>query len=152
MASRGLDIPQIRAIIHYHLPESEDGYIHRVGRTARWDAQGDSYFILAPQEEVPTYVDAEVDAFELDGQSHPVPMPQMTTIYIGKGKKDKISRGDIVGLLCKKAELDGKAIGRIDVYDYYAYAAVPRQQLAHILAKLDGEKIKGKKTRFEAVR
>ena len=152
LASRGLDIPQIRAIIHYHLPESEDGYIHRVGRTARWDAQGDSYFILAPQEEVPTYVDAEVDAFELDGQSHPVPMPQMTTIYIGKGKKDKISRGDIVGLLCKKAELDGKAIGRIDVYDYYAYAAVPRQQLAHILAKLDGEKIKGKKTRFEAVR
>ena len=56
LASRGLDIPNIENIIHYHLPESEDGYIHRVGRTARWDAKGRSFFILNASEHIPEYV------------------------------------------------------------------------------------------------
>lgn len=152
LASRGLDIPDIRNIIHYHLPEGEDGYIHRVGRTARWDAHGDSYFILGPEESIPDYVDADVEDYELTTEAAPVPVPRMATIYIGKGKKDKISKGDIVGLLCKKAGLSGSEIGRIDVKDYYAYVAVVRPKLMQVLKQLNGQKIKGLKTLFEAVR
>lgn len=152
LASRGLDIPDIRNIIHYHLPEGEDGYIHRVGRTARWDAHGDSYFILGPEETIPDYVDADVENYELSTSTAPVPVPRMATIYIGKGKKDKISKGDIVGLLCKKAGLSGSEIGRIDIKDYYAYVAVVRPKLAQVLKQLNGQKIKGLKTLFEAVR
>ena len=152
LASRGLDIPDIRNIIHYHLPEGEDGYIHRVGRTARWDAHGDSYFILGPEESIPDYVDADVEDYELSTEAAPVPLPRMATIYIGKGKKDKISKGDIVGLLCKQAGLSGSEIGRIDVKDYYAYVAVVRSKLMQVLKQLNGQKIKGLKTLFEAVR
>ena len=152
LASRGLDIPDIRNIIHYHLPEGEDGYIHRVGRTARWDAHGDSYFILGPEESIPDYVDADVEDYELSTEAAPVPVPRMATIYIGKGKKDKISKGDIVGLLCKQAGLSGSEIGRIDVKDYYAYVAVVRSKLMQVLKQLNGQKIKGVKTLFEAVR
>ena len=152
LASRGLDIPDIRNIIHYHLPEGEDGYIHRVGRTARWDAHGDSYFILGPEESIPDYVDADVEDYELSTEAAPVPVPRMATIYIGKGKKDKISKGDIVGLLCKQAGLSGSEIGRIDVKDYYAYVAVGRSKLMQVLKQLNGQKIKGLKTLFEAVR
>lgn len=152
LASRGLDIPDIRNIIHYHLPEGEDGYIHRVGRTARWDAHGDSYFILGPEESIPDYVDADVEDYELSTEAAPVPVPRMATVYIGKGKKDKISKGDIVGLLCKQAGLSGSEIGRIDVKDYYAYVAVVRSKLMQVLKQLNGQKIKGLKTLFEAVR
>lgn len=152
LASRGLDIPDIRNIIHYHLPEGEDGYIHRVGRTARWDAYGDSYFILGPEESIPDYVDADVEDYELSTEAAPVPVPRMATIYIGKGKKDKISKGDIVGLLCKQAGLSGSEIGRIDVKDYYAYVAVVCSKLMQVLKQLNGQKIKGLKTLFEAVR
>lgn len=152
LASRGLDIPDIRNIIHYHLPEGEDGYIHRVGRTARWDAYGDSYFILGPEESIPDYVDADVEDYELSTEAAPVPVPRMATIYIGKGKKDKISKGDIVGLLCKKAGLSSSEIGRIDVKDYYAYVAVVCSKLMQVLKQLNGQKIKGLKTLFEAVR
>ena len=152
LASRGLDIPDIRNIIHYHLPEGEDGYIHRVGRTARWDAHGDSYFILGPEESIPDYVDADVEDYELSTEAAPVPVPRMATIYIGKGKKDKISKGDIVGLLCKQAGLSGSEIGCIDVKDYYAYVAVVRSKLMQVLKQLNGQKIKGLKTLFEAVR
>lgn len=152
LASRGLDIPDIRHIIHYHLPESEDGYIHRVGRTARWDRTGQSYFILAPGEQVPGYVDADVEEFAPDSAATAIPAPRMATIYIGKGKRDKISKGDIVGLLCKKTGITGTEIGRIDIREYYAYVAVPRQKLHQTLRLLRGEKIKGVRTIFEEVR
>ena len=152
LASRGLDIPNIKNIIHYHLPDTEDAFVHRVGRTARWDAMGDSYFILGPEESIPEYMEAEIKEFSLQDTITTIPLPTMATIYIGKGKKDKISKGDIVGLLCKKAELENNEIGRIDVKDYYSYVAVPSQKLSRVLQRLAGEKIKGVKTRFEPLK
>lgn len=152
LASRGLDIPNIKNIIHYHLPDTEDAFVHRVGRTARWDAMGDSYFVLGPEESIPEYVEAEIKEFTLQDDITTIHLPTMATIYIGKGKKDKISKGDIVGLLCKKAELENNEIGRIDVKDYYSYVAVPSQKLSRVLQRLAGEKIKGVKTRFEPLK
>ena len=152
LASRGLDIPNIKNIIHYHLPDTEDAFVHRVGRTARWNAMGDSYFVLGPEESIPEYVEAEIKEFTLQDNITTIPLQTMATIYIGKGKKYKISKGDIVGLLCKKAELENNVIGRIDVKDYYSYVAVPSQKLSRVLQRLAGEKIKGVKTRFEPLK
>lgn len=152
LASRGLDIPDIDNIIHYHLPESEDGYIHRVGRTARWESQGRAFFLLGPTEEIPGYVDAEVKDYEIPAGLPAPALPKMATVYIGKGKKDKISKGDIVGYLCKKGGLSPSEIGKIDVKDRYAYAAVSRSCLHDVLRKVKGEKIKGIKTIVEEVR
>ena len=158
LASRGLDIPNIQNIIHYHLPESEEGYIHRVGRTARWDATGRTFFILNSEEHIPDYVEGDVTPYlpavqltETVPQSTEPPHPRMATLYIGKGKKDKISRGDIVGFLCKKGGLEPSDIGRIDVKDRYAYAAVSRQKMQQVLQQTRGEKIKGIKTIIEQV-
>lgn len=132
LASRGLDIPDIDNIIHYHIPESEDGYIHRVGRTARWEAHGRAFFLLAPEEHIPEYVDSEVEDYEVPSADElPQPAkPRMATLYIGKGKKDKISKGDILGFLCKKGGLNSSEIGKIDVNDRYAYAAIARTNCA----------------------
>lgn len=152
LASRGLDIPDIDNIIHYHLPESEDGYIHRVGRTARWEAKGRAFFLLGPEEHIPDYVDAEVEGYEIPTELPEPAKPRMATIYIGKGKKDKISKGDILGFLCKKGGLKSAEIGKIDVNDRYAYAAVSRQKLRSVLNQVKGEKIKGIKTIVEEVR
>ncbi len=153
LASRGLDIPDIQNIIHYHLPESEDGYIHRVGRTARWEATGRTFFILNSEEHIPDYVNGDTVEYtpEVDATCKPA-LPRMSTLYIGKGKKDKISKGDIVGYLCKKGGLEPDEIGRIDVKDRYAYAAVKREKLQQVLRLTKGEKIKGIKTIVEQVR
>ena len=80
-----------------------------------------------------------------------IPQPKMSTIYIGKGKKDKISKGDIVGFLCKKGGLRGDDIGQIDVFERYSYAAVPREKLRQVLKLTRNEKIKGQKTITEEV-
>ena len=152
LASRGLDIPNIQNIIHYHLPESQEGYIHRVGRTARWDATGRTFFILNSQEHIPDYVEGDVEQFEPTPiTQHPSPS-RMTTLYIGKGKKDKISKGDIVGFLCKNGGLKADDIGRIDVKDRYAYVAIRRERLKQTLQLIQGQKIKGMKTIIEPIR
>lgn len=153
LASRGLDIPDVDNIIHYHLPETEEAYIHRVGRTARWQAEGRSFFVLGPEEHLPDYLHTATADHSPQPAAGAVPArPRMATVYIGKGKKDKISKGDILGFLCKKGGLENGEIGRIDVKDRYAYAAVSYPRLQELLDRVQGEKIKGVKTVVEAVR
>ena len=152
LAARGLDIPNIANIVHYHLPETEDGYVHRVGRTARWDKHGKAFFILHGQEQIPAYVDADVADFALP-QLLPEPtQPRFQTLYIGKGRRDKLSKTDIVGFLCKKGGLKGDEIGRIDVRDRYTYVAVARTKAKQVVQRTQGEKIKGLRTVIEEVR
>jgi hypothetical protein len=76
----------------------------------------------------------------------------MSTIYIGKGKKDKLSKGDILGFLCKKGGLQPTDVGRIDVMDRYTYAAVSRTKVEQVLQQVQGQKIKGIKTVVETVK
>ena len=151
LASRGLDIPEVDNIIHYHLPLGNEEYVHRVGRTARWHSAGASYFVLGPEEHLPEYV-GETQPCELPGELPPPQAPRMATLYIGKGKKDKISRGDIVGFLCKKGGLDKSEVGRVDVTDRYAYAAVAYERVRQVLQLTRGEKIKGIRTVIELVK
>ena len=81
-----------------------------------------------------------------------VSLPKNATLYIGKGKKDKISKGDIVGFLCKNGGLTAADIGRIDVKDRYAYVAARRETVQQVLKLTKGQKIKGVKTVIEPVR
>ena len=143
LGSRGLDIPDVKNIVHYHLPETEEDYTHRIGRTARWDKDGNTYFILSEGETLPDYVQADTLDFTMPDELPAPVAPRMVTLYIGKGKKDKISKGDVVGFLCKSGKLKGQEIGRIDVYDYYAYAAIERGKLKSVLRNVQGEKLKG---------
>ena len=151
LGSRGLDIPDVDNIIQYHLPENEEEHVHRVGRTARWDKQGNVFFVLGPDEQLPDYVQQKVDVMELPDVLPAIKQARMTTLYIGKGKKDKISKGDIVGFLCKKAGIEQTDIGKIDVMPRYSYVAVSRTKISQILKMTKGEKIKGISTVVEEV-
>lgn len=151
LASRGLDINGIGHVIHYHLPETREACTHRNGRTARWDATGDVIFLLGPSETLPDYVISDDEMTLPDILPQPS-KPRMATIYIGKGKKDKISRGDILGLICKKGGVDKDNVGKIDVKERYAYVAVSTDVVKQLLQKLRNEKIKGVKTVFELLR
>ena len=146
LASRGLDITAVDNIIHYHLPSSEEACTHRNGRTARWDMQGNAYFILGPEERLPDYIAEDIEPYVLPANVPPPAKPLWVTLYIGKGKKDKISRGDIVGFLTKQGGLESNQIGRIDVLPHWSYVAVERAVSRDLLARIKGLKIKGQKT------
>ncbi len=151
LAARGLDIPDIENIIHYHLPVNEEGYIHRNGRTARWNADGNSYLILHSEEVVPDYC-GELEEFQFPTVIPKPTQPEWVTIYIGKGKKDKLNKVDIVGFLYKKGNLQRDDVGKVDVKDHYSFVAIKRKKLKQTFNLIRGEKIKGMKTIIEEIR
>lgn len=148
LAARGLDISDIKHIIHYHLPVNQEAFIHRNGRTARMDKSGTAFLILGPNEYLPEYVDQNIP-FQKISDTTPAPVqPQWTTLYIGKGKRDKLSKGDIVGFLIQKGGLNKNDIGMIDLTEYQSYAAVPSGKIKTLLKTIEGHKIKNMKTKF----
>lgn len=150
LASRGLDIPDVDNIVHYQLPDQEENYVHRMGRTARWEKEGRAFLLIGPTEAIPAYAINQTQEYNVPVTDSQPALPKMATIYIGKGKKDKISKMDVVGFLCKKCQLASDEIGRIDVNNYYVYVAVQRNKLQEVLKRAKGQKIKGLKTIFEA--
>lgn len=152
LASRGLDIPEVGAVVHYHLPADEETLTHRSGRTARWTSSGSIHLILGPEETLPAYYPATAEPLEVnDVLIKPTPS-RWTTLYIGRGKRDKLSKMDIVGFLCKKGGAVAADIGRIDVAPNYAYVAVNKTIVHDLLKRIKSEKIKGMKTLIEEMR
>lgn len=149
LAARGLDIPEIENIIHYHLPTNQEGFTHRNGRTARWQSYGNSYIILGPEENLPEYIDEDINEYVIPEVLPKPGLPKFVTLYIGKGKKDKINKVDIVGFLFKKGNLSKEDIGKVDVKDHYAFAAISRKKIKQAMTLLKNEKLKGQKILIE---
>ncbi len=151
LASRGLDIPEIENVIHYQLPHTREAYVHRNGRTARMNAKGTSYLVLTAEEK-PKYL-AELPAQE-EIPEFPVLPPESpwVTLYLAAGKKDKVNKVDIVGLLLKKGGLAKDELGRVEVLDKAAYAAVPRDRAEQVLEMIGNERIKNKKINIQISR
>ena len=148
LAARGLDIPEVEAVIHYHLPLTEDVFTHRCGRATRWENVGESYLLRGPEETLPAFLPTVEKIQKLPTEVKPT-APIWTTLYIGRGKKEKLSKVDIVGLLCKKGGLRSEEIGKIDVKEHKSYVAVVRKKVCSLLNNIKGEKIKGMKTLIE---
>jgi superfamily II DNA/RNA helicase len=149
LASRGLDIPEIENVIHYQIPHTEDIFIHRNGRTARMNAKGKSYLLLSETEHVPTFI-KETPAVETLPIENVLPQnSEWVTVYIASGKKDKINKVDIVGLLLQKGKLQKEELGLIEVLDYSSYAAVNSKKVESVIQLVKNEKIKNKKVKIE---
>ena len=51
IAARGIDIDALSHVVNFDVPPLPEDYIHRVGRTARMEARGDAFTLVAPNEE-----------------------------------------------------------------------------------------------------
>jgi len=148
LASRGLDIPEVEYIIHYQLPYTEDAFLHRNGRTARMHAKGTAYLIMADDEKYP-FLRSDLETEDLKGKFSLPKDSEWQTLYIAAGKKDKVNKVDIVGLLLKKGGLQKEDVGLIEVKDQASYVAVKRKMVSSILKALVNERIKNKKVKIE---
>ncbi|MBL0310280.1 MAG: DEAD/DEAH box helicase [Bacteroidetes bacterium] len=148
LASRGLDIPAIRHVVHYQLPHTIEAYTHRNGRTARMHADGTAYMILSKEETMPPFITAPAPVLDLP-EDYTLPGPaDWATIYISAGKKDKVNKIDIVGFLIQKGGLLKEELGLIEVQDYIAYVAVRRNKIIAVLEKVRGQKLKNKSVKL----
>ena len=148
LAARGLDIPNIRNIIHYHLPNTPEIFTHRNGRTARMDASGTVIIILSSEEKLPAYVDSDVEKIKLPKNYNLPDKPKWTTLFIGAGKKNKINKTDVVGFLSQKGNLKKEDIGLIHVKDFFSFVAIKKIKLGEALELIKEEKIKNKKVKI----
>ena len=145
LAARGLDIPEVKNVVHYELPMKQNDFLHRNGRTARMHATGTAYLLLQPDEPLPAYLPDPPPLLEIPPQDTlPEPAPWIT-LYISGGKKDKLSKMDIVGFLSKKGQLQKGDIGKIEVLDFMSFAAVKKELAGPLLQAVQAEKMKGKK-------
>jgi len=152
LAARGLDIPFIRYIIHYHLPLTEDSYTHRNGRTARMEASGTAILVLSQDEKLPAYITEEVETIELNPPYELPEKPKWVTVYVPLGKKDKVNKIDIVGFLSNVGQLKKEDIGLIEVKDFSAFVAIRKSKAAHTYTLIKDARIKGKKAKPEIIK
>jgi len=145
LAGRGLDIPHVEHIVHYHLPSSEEVFIHRNGRTARMGASGNAYVIISEADKKLDFIENLEDSYVPSGKKAKLPPLLWSTIMINKGKRDKIRKGDVLGFLIKAGNLEVEAIGMIEVKNKYSLAGIKKVSANETVRLTDKQKIKGKK-------
>jgi superfamily II DNA/RNA helicase len=152
LAARGLDIPNIRYIIHYQLPNNQESFTHRNGRTARMEASGTAILILAPHERLPEYITPTPTTIDLPPTAIVPQKPVWSTLFIAAGKKDKVNKVDIVGFFTNKGQLKKEDIGLIEVKDFFSFVAVRKSRVSHTLQMIKEERIKNKKVKIDVAK
>ena len=153
VAARGIDIKNLDAVINYDLARDSEVHVHRIGRTGRAGESGLALSLVAPEDivrvnRIEDYLKQPIQLERVPEPQHQMlPFPEMVTLNIDGGKKDKLRPGDIIGALTKDAGLPFEQIGKIDMFDFAAYVAVHKSIAKPALKQLQDGKLKGRKFR-----
>ena len=154
LAARGLDVPEIEFILHYHLPPREKEFTHRNGRTARMNRDGVAYILHYKGEELPDYIQ-EIAPEELhldDKQKGKQPSSiKWRTLYITGGRRDKISKGDVAGFFFKQGQIKKEQLGVIEIKQDSTYVGVHADIAEKLIGKINNERLKTKKVRVSLI-
>jgi len=154
LAARGLDIPEIQFILHYHLPLRKKEFTHRNGRTARVNRNGIAYILHWKEEELPEFIQEiapEKLILENEQNSTLSTATKWKTLYISGGRRDKISIGDVAGLFLKQGQAQKDQIGLIEVTQNCTYVAVNEEIAEMLIEKTNNSKLKKKKVRISVI-
>jgi ATP-independent RNA helicase DbpA len=112
-------------------------------------ASGIVYYLLDKEDFLPKFITEQPIEESLPKQFI-LPKPsEWQTLYLSAGKKDKINKMDIVGMLLQKGNLQKEDLGKIEVLDFSAFVAVKRKKINQTLSLIKDEKIKNKKIKIE---
>ncbi|SIS71967.1 Superfamily II DNA and RNA helicase [Zobellia uliginosa] len=146
LAARGIDIPELKYIVHYELPRAMEEFTHRNGRTARVDAKGTAYVLQYKNEDVPEFIKG-TESIAIGEKA--ARKPQLwETLFISGGRKDKISKGDIAGLFFKQGGIKKDQLGVIELKQDCAFVAVPLSIADQLVGTLNNSRLKNKKVRI----
>ncbi|WP_339874020.1 DEAD/DEAH box helicase [Olleya marilimosa] len=149
LAARGLDIPELNYIIHYQLPLKAEEFTHRNGRTARMNAEGTSYVIQWEGERLPDFIN--FDATVTPKGTVNTLATDWATLFISGGRKDKISKGDVAGVLFKQCHLEKSEIGTIELKQDCVFVAIPKNKASIIVDTINNTRLKKKKVRVYTI-
>ncbi|MEQ9261623.1 MAG: DEAD/DEAH box helicase [Owenweeksia sp.] len=149
LAARGIDVPEIGFIVHYHLPVRSEEFTHRNGRTARMHSDGVAYVLQYEKENTPDFIGKlPVEKLEKSKLSK---RSEWSTLFISGGRKDKISKGDVAGLFFKQGKLGEDELGVIELKNDCAFVAVKSATVEQLLPRVNNVKLKKKKVRVTLI-
>lgn len=149
LAARGIDVPEIKFIIHYQFPLKAHEFTHRNGRTARMNSEGTAYVLKWREESFPEYIQ-DIETEKL--QKRPLPKAlKWKTLFVSGGRKDKISKGDIAGFFFKKGTINKDDLGVIELKQDCAFVAVNASKINSLIETLNNQRIKSRKVRVYQV-
>lgn len=146
LAARGIDIPELKYIIHYELPHTAVEFTHRNGRTARVNEKGTAYVLKWKNQLLPEFIE-KTEPIEIPTAKRQL-SEQWETLFISGGRKDKISKGDIAGLFIKQGSISQDQLGVIELKQDCAFVAVPLALANQLVNKLNNSRLKKKKVRI----
>ncbi|MAM35246.1 MAG: helicase [Micavibrio sp.] len=149
LAARGIDVPELDFIVHYHLPLRGEEFTHRNGRTARMNSNGTAYVIQGKEEVLPDFI-GDLPEEVLEKKLLPK-ASEWGTLFISGGRKDKISKGDIAGLFLKQGGLNKEELGVIELKTDCAFVSVKTKKIKSLLPKVNNVRLKKKKVRVTEI-
>jgi len=159
VASRGIDIKELSAVINVDITPDPEVHVHRIGRTGRAGESGLALSLAAMYEmgavgKIEQYQKLEsvwhkVEELTPTGQG-PL-LPPMVTLQLLGGRKEKIRPGDVLGALTADAGFSREQIGKIVVTEFTTFVAVQRDIARQAMDKLNAGKVKGKSVRVRLV-
>ena len=163
VAARGIDVDGVDIVFNYDLPQDEEYYVHRIGRTGRAGKSGLALSFISGREvyklkdierycktkilakPIPSLDDVENFHFDENADTS-----RMVRLFINVGKKDKITPANILGAIAGESGMPGRLVGAIDMMDNYTFVDVPAKHAEAVLAAMnDNVLIKGRKVNVE---
>ncbi|HTN68204.1 MAG TPA: DEAD/DEAH box helicase [Dysgonamonadaceae bacterium] len=154
LAARGLDIPELEFIIHYHLPPREKEFTHRNGRTARMNRNGIAYILHWEGEKLPDFIqEIAPKTLNVENQRKAIIplLVEWKTLYITGGRRDKISKGDVAGFFHKEGQIHKDQLGVIEIKQNCTYVGVHADIADKLVKKTNNRRLKTKKVRISLV-
>ncbi len=155
VAARGLDLDQVDLVINAQIADSAEIHTHRVGRTGRAEQTGTA-ITLVKDDEVKALAQIAQDTNShipikhiqaLRFHANRIVLPEHECVMVDGGKKQKISKGDLLGALIKQAEIPKEDIGKMQITHDKAYIAIKLRSVKRVLGFFRDNKVKGKSLR-----
>ena len=156
VASRGIDITQLEAVINVTITPDAEVHVHRIGRTGRAGETGlalslasmDEMGAVGKIEQYQNQASVWHKREELAPTGKGPLLPPMRTLLILGGRKEKIRPGDVLGALTgPDGGFTREQVGKIHVTEFSTFVAVQRNLADEALRKLNAGKVKGKSVR-----
>ena len=162
VASRGLDIDQLEAVINVDITPDPEVHVHRVGRTGRAGASGLALSLATLNDmgrvgAIEVYQKMSSTWYGLDtltpASTAPLLAPMVTLQILG-GRKEKIRAGDVLGALTNTEggpAYTREQIGKIQITEFCTFVAIERSVAHAACAKLNAGRVKGKSVKVRIV-